>query len=242
MHQHHASLPFRASPAILSRSLPKRSATGPMSTKSPIEWTEFTWNPATGCTKISPAIAHAGIAGLTYLPDYIDRDEEQDLIHTIDAQPWITELKRRVQHYGYRYDYRARSITAASSLGPLPAWLASYGERLQQDGLFPRLADQIIINEYQPGQGIAPHIDCIPCFTEPIASLSLGSPCIMEFIQGQTREKIDVRLELRSLVLLSGDARYRWQHAIAPRKTDRQEGRLIARERRLSLTFRNVIR
>ena len=25
-----------------------------MSSKSHIEWTEFTWNPATGCTKISP--------------------------------------------------------------------------------------------------------------------------------------------------------------------------------------------
>ena len=24
-----------------------------MSTKSPIEWTESTWNPVTGCTKIS---------------------------------------------------------------------------------------------------------------------------------------------------------------------------------------------
>ncbi len=25
-----------------------------MSTKSTIEWTEQTWNPATGCTKVSP--------------------------------------------------------------------------------------------------------------------------------------------------------------------------------------------
>ena len=29
-----------------------------MSTKSNIEWTEFTWNPATGCTKISPGCKH----------------------------------------------------------------------------------------------------------------------------------------------------------------------------------------
>ena len=29
-----------------------------MSTKSHIEWTEFTWNPATGCTKISPGCKH----------------------------------------------------------------------------------------------------------------------------------------------------------------------------------------
>jgi len=29
-----------------------------MSTKSNIEWTEFTWNPTTGCTKISPGCKH----------------------------------------------------------------------------------------------------------------------------------------------------------------------------------------
>ena len=29
-----------------------------MSTKSNIEWTEFTWNPATGCTKVSPGCKH----------------------------------------------------------------------------------------------------------------------------------------------------------------------------------------
>ena len=29
-----------------------------MATKSSIEWTEATWNPVTGCTKISPGCKH----------------------------------------------------------------------------------------------------------------------------------------------------------------------------------------
>jgi len=29
-----------------------------MSTHSPIEWTESTWNPLTGCTKTSPGCQH----------------------------------------------------------------------------------------------------------------------------------------------------------------------------------------
>ena len=29
-----------------------------MSTNSKIEWTEMTWNPTTGCTKISPGCKH----------------------------------------------------------------------------------------------------------------------------------------------------------------------------------------
>lgn len=181
------------------------------------------------------------ITGLTYVPGYIDQQREAELISTIDAQPWITELKRRVQHYGYRYDYKARSVTLESYLGSLPEWLSSYCQQMHADNLFPQLPDQGIVNEYQPGQGIVPHIDCVPCFTETIASLSLGSPCVMEFTHVETQKKIPMLLEPRSLAVLSGDARYGWQHAIPHRKTDRYNEQTFQRGRRLSLTFRKVI-
>lgn len=181
------------------------------------------------------------VPGLTYVPDYIDAANEAALIQTIDAQPWITELKRRVQHYGYRYDYMARSVTNASWLGALPQWLQIYSAGLQQAGLFTEMPNQVIINEYQPGQGIAAHIDCIPCFGATIASLSFGSPYIMDFTHSETGAKSSLLLEPRSLLVLSGDARHLWQHAIAHRKTDRYNGQTINRTRRISLTFRNVM-
>ena len=33
-----------------------------MSTRSSIEWTESTWNPLTGCTKVSPGCQHCSAA------------------------------------------------------------------------------------------------------------------------------------------------------------------------------------
>lgn len=189
-----------------------------------------------------PSTAPApSIPGLIYMQEYTSPQQEAEMIRAIDAQPWITELKRRVQHYGYRYDYKARSVAPESRLGPLPEWLSPYCDHLCADGFFPQLPDQVIVNEYQPGQGIAPHIDCVPCFTDTIASLSLGSSCVMEFTHVETREEIPVLLEPRSLVVLTGDARYRWQHAIPHRKTDRYNGHIFQRGRRLSLTFRKVI-
>jgi alkylated DNA repair dioxygenase AlkB len=181
------------------------------------------------------------ILGLAYLSDFVDPQQEAELIRAIDAASWIAELKRRVQHYGWRYDYKARSVTPGSYVGPLPEWLAHYAERLHAERLFPDVPDQVIVNEYQPGQGIAPHIDCVPCFTATVASLSLGSSCIMEFTHLKTQEKIPILLERRSLVVLSGDARYRWQHAIPHRKTDRHRAQMFSRSRRLSLTFRKVV-
>ncbi len=181
------------------------------------------------------------IPGLTYIPNYITQSQEADLLHIIDEQPWLTDLKRRVQHYGWKYDYKARNITEDLSLGALPDWLQYYCDNLQIFGLFPKIPDQVIINEYQPGQGIALHIDCIPCFEETISSLSLSSPCVMEFVNSRTNEKIPLQLEPCSLVVLKGDARYIWKHSIPSRKTDKYNGASFTRSRRLSMTFRNVI-
>jgi alkylated DNA repair dioxygenase AlkB len=181
------------------------------------------------------------VVGLSYIRDYICQQDEDLLIRTIDAQPWMHDLKRRVQHYGWRYDYKARNVTSDLRIGALPDWLQTYALRLQQGGLFTEIPDQVIINEYQSGQGISAHIDCVPCFADTIASLSLGSPCVMDFTHSKTGEKSSLLLESRNLLMLSGDARYVWQHAIAARKTDRYQGQIISRTRRISLTFRKVI-
>ena len=102
------------------------------------------------------------------------------------------------------------------------------------------MPDQLIVNEYQPGQGISPHIDCVPCFEETIFSLSLGSGCTMDFTHTKTSEKTALFLEPRSLLILRGEARYNWKHAIAPRTTDLYRDHLLPRGRRISPTFRNI--
>jgi alkylated DNA repair protein alkB family protein 8 len=50
----------------------------------------------------------------------------------------------------------------------------------------------------------------------------------------------DLYLEPRSLVLMTGEARYNWLHSIASRKIDRLDGLLKFRHRRVSLTFRKI--
>lgn len=121
-----------------------------------------------------------------YLADYVDDATESRLLDAIDQSAWLDDLKRRVQHYGFRYDYKARRVTDDAYLGPLPVWLEALAERLQREGLFRAQPDQVIVNEYLPGQGIATHVDCEPCFGNTIASLSLGSMCCMEFAHLQS--------------------------------------------------------
>ncbi|HCM83634.1 MAG TPA: alpha-ketoglutarate-dependent dioxygenase AlkB [Rhodospirillaceae bacterium] len=182
------------------------------------------------------------ISGLKYIPDYISAEQHDALITQIDAQLWNNELKRRVQHYGYRYDYKARMVHDTSYLGPLPDWLASFARRLYADGIFPNFPDQVIVNEYEPGQGISAHIDCTPCFGDTIASLSLGSSCVMQLTHPASSQREDISLYPRSLIILSGNARYQWTHAIPARKSDTINGIKHPRTRRVSLTFRMMVK
>ncbi len=180
------------------------------------------------------------IPGLQYIPDYISLDQHNHYLTIIDQQPWLTDISRRVQHYGYKYSYTYRSVDHSMKLGPLPHWAEQLAKALFNDNLIPRIPDQVIVNEYLPGQGISHHIDCVRCFGKTIASISLAAPCIMDFISSE-QEKKHVLLEPRSLLVFSDEARYKWKHGIAKRKTDLINGSRLSRSRRLSITFRNVI-
>ena len=63
------------------------------------------------------------------------------------------------------------------------------GDKLVNDGYFSLLPDQLIVNEYLPGQGITDHIDCEPCFEDTVVSISLGSHTTMNFTNKITKEK-----------------------------------------------------
>lgn len=178
--------------------------------------------------------------GLTYLENYIPENEAYRLVQEIDAALWRTDLKRRVQHYGYRYDYKARQARREDYLGPLPELFLELAERLTTEGHFHAIPDQVIVNEYQPGQGISAHIDCQPCFGETIASVSLLSACVMRFASQTSSQQMELHLQPASLLVLKGDARHIWTHAIPSRKTDVIKGQKYARARRISLTFRTM--
>ncbi len=131
-----------------------------------------------------------GIPELMYVADFVASPDEATLLAAVDAAPWLSDLKLRVQHYGYRYDYKARRVDPSMYLGPLPDWAQPLAGRLVGDGYMPTAPDQLIVNEYEPGQGITAHVDCVPCFGPVVCSLTLGSPCVMDLsaVEGAAAE------------------------------------------------------
>ena len=181
------------------------------------------------------------IPGLNCVPGFLDESNSHRLLGILDRQPWLDDLNRRVQHYGWRYDYKSRKIHHDAYLGSLPGFLLDVAKDLFSAGLMECVPDQAIVNEYLPGQGIAAHIDCEPCFGPEITTISLGDDYPMLFTNVSTSESREVWLPVGSVCVMSGPARYEWQHEIAKRKSDLFCGTRKLRKRRVSVTFRTVI-
>ena len=176
------------------------------------------------------------IAGLRYIPEYLDSETHRRLLTAVDQQPWQTSVDHGVQVYGFHYNHREQ---AAYRIAELPQWASDLAECLYRDGLVPSVPNQLVANEYQPGTGIFTHIDQ-SVFGETIASVSLGSACVMQFAQSESGRVEELLVEARSLLVLSGEARWKWAHGIPARTVDAWQNRDIPRSRRVSLTFRIV--
>ena len=184
------------------------------------------------------------VNGLYYVKDFLSPEEQRECVERVDAagDKWLNDLKRRVQHYGWRYDYKARAITPDMHIGALPDWLDTIAQKLYHEvelpngsKLFSRPPEQVIVNEYEAGQGIAMHIDHRG-FGPTVCTISLLEDWEMDFRLKQN-DKQPAMLETGSCVFLTEESRYDWQHGILPRRREKDGTK---RERRISLTFRTV--
>ncbi|BFZ63943.1 hypothetical protein YB2330_005080 [Saitoella coloradoensis] len=98
-----------------------------------------------------------------------------------------------------------------------------------------------IIQKYEIGQGIGWHVD-LDRFTDGVAILSLLSATTLSFRHVKDRaRRWNVKLEPGSVVLISGEARYEWEHSIEGKDWDGSEGTgWWKRGRRISVTMRRV--
>jgi alkylated DNA repair dioxygenase AlkB len=170
--------------------------------------------------------------GFLYEPDFLSEHEEAALLAHIrelefqafDFQGYIA--KRRIVEYGWEYDFGSRK---ASRTQPLPAFLNSVRERAARFAeVAPEAIVEAVVTEYTPGAPIGWHRD-VPQF-ETIIGLSLGGTCRMRLKPYRSEGKlVSIVLEPRSIYVMRGTARWKFQHSIP-----------AVKELRYSITFRTL--
>ncbi|WWC67892.1 uncharacterized protein I206_101810 [Kwoniella pini CBS 10737] len=107
------------------------------------------------------------------------------------------------------------------------------------------LARQVIINLYQPGQGIKSHIDLPNRYSDGIIGCSLIGGCIMNFSNSKNEHELNYKVYMppKTIYVLSDEVRWNWEHGIEDCIEDTIENKdgsleTILRDLRISLTFR----
>lgn len=191
-----------------------------------------------------PSNQHAvdTVHGFRYIPDYLTEHQHEWLLDHIDKQTWDTFYQRRVQHYGQSYNFNGQQEKQEKEISEFPEWVGRLCLKLQNDGHMPKIANQVLVSEYEPGQGIGDHTDKEACFMDTIVILSLGSACVMDLTNVKDKtKKVPIWLAPRSLTVLRDEAKSKWMHGIPSRKTDMWDGRKYQRQRRVSLSFRCLV-
>jgi len=173
------------------------------------------------------------IAGLEYRDEIISEAEEDALIRKLadeDLSPfrfqgWLGN--RKTKSFGWRYDFDDASFSRTE---PVPEWLDPIREKAASfASLQPNDFVHVLLARYDPGAGIGWHRD--RDVFEQVVGISLATPATLRFRRrkpnGFDRASLDVAP--RSAYLLSGEARWDWEHRITP-----------GEQQRFSITFRTL--
>ncbi|MFF8669657.1 alpha-ketoglutarate-dependent dioxygenase AlkB family protein [Streptomyces sp. NPDC015242] len=165
--------------------------------------------------------------GAVHVPDWLDSEEQRDLLDACRAWARPPAGLRTVRTPGggtmtarqvclgwhwYPYGY-ARTVTDGDGapVKPFPDWLGDLGRRAVRDTLGdPAPAyDIALINFYGGDARMGMHRDSDEKSGAPVVSLSLGDTCVFRFGNPETRTRPWTDVELRSgdLFVFGGPSR-----------------------------------
>ncbi|XP_017275345.1 alpha-ketoglutarate-dependent dioxygenase alkB homolog 4 [Kryptolebias marmoratus] len=185
--------------------------------------------------------------GVFLWENFISEEEEKELISSMDQDVWnLSQSGRRKQDFGPKVNFKKRKVRVADFSG-LPALSRKLVLRMQEE---PSLAGFQPVEQcnldYDPqrGSAIDPHLDDSWLWGERLVTINMLSDTVltMSLEQGLSELRlaeevhVAVRLPRRCLVVVYGEARHQWKHAI--HREDVHERRVCSTYRELSEEFR----
>jgi alkylated DNA repair dioxygenase AlkB len=161
--------------------------------------------------------------GFHYRLDFITPAEEAMLIAAIERMPLgharyrAFTARRRIASYGSQYDFQHNRLLPSD---PLPAELMPLRERVARwIGVEPEAFDNALVAEYRPGTPLGWHRD-VPDY-EVVVGVSLAGIARMRFrryppINPKKADVLALDIDPRSAYVVRGQARWDWQHSVAP--------------------------
>ena len=164
--------------------------------------------------------------GLVYEPDFLTREEEDELVAHIAPVP-LREAKfreyfakRRVAHFHGAADAPSYDDGDADSFtsGPVPAFLVALREKVAARlALDPAGFVHVLVSEYRPGTPIGWHRDK-PQYgiVVGISLAGVGRMRWRPYAHQDAQHTVSLDLARRSMYVMRGPIRWQWQHSMPP--------------------------
>ncbi|KAH9598604.1 Alpha-ketoglutarate-dependent dioxygenase AlkB-like [Trypanosoma melophagium] len=209
------------------------------------------------------------VPGIFIVEDFITQDEHDTIWDELKGPTAAilekeTLARRSVAHFNRRFYYGVNKLgKVGESVNANPAFYNWMQRRLRNEDSsyeiydYPTFFkscsfDQLTVNFYNYDSktstitppGIAHHVDAHSPFSDCILVVSLGSHTVMEFSRydrsPEVAAPVGVLLPPKSLLLMTGEARYAWKHGISEKRVDILADFLppLHRGDRISLTWR----
>ncbi|XP_051551491.1 alpha-ketoglutarate-dependent dioxygenase alkB homolog 6-like [Myxocyprinus asiaticus] len=207
-----------------------------------------------------------------YIPNFITETEEEHLLQQVYRAPkpkWTQLSGRRLQKWFLIsvFNISGGLPNPKGMLAEkLPEWL-KYTEKISALGAFAgKTANQVLVNEYKPGEGIMPHEDG-PLYHPTVTAISLGYHTLLDFYRPVCQTQLEIPqteesrymlslLVLRQSLLILQDDMYKCylhgiqgvcedtlsEHVVNLSSAGGQVGDTLARGTRISLTIRHILK
>lgn len=218
-------------------------------------------------TAVCSCVAVKEVPGLYVVMDFITQEEHDAIWSELKGKNASTLevealARRSVAHFNRRFYYGVNQLgVPGESVNAKPLFYDWMHRRLRNADSarkvqnYPAVAeafscDQLTVNFYNYAEtdvsapGIAHHVDGHTPFMDCVFIVSLGSHTVLEFSRHDRPPEMvaptGVFVAPRSLLLMTGEARYAWTHCIAEKRVDFVSDRVPALRRgdRVSLTWR----
>ncbi|KAI4455184.1 spermatogenesis associated 11-related [Holotrichia oblita] len=182
-----------------------------------------------------PSLGNELLKSMIVHYDFLTNEEEKSIFNEIE--PYLKRMRYQFDHWddaihGYRETERLQ-------------WNEDNKKVIDRvrSLVFPPSVAQLnhvhILDLDKKGY-IKPHIDAVRFCGDTIAGLSLLTDSVMRLVHDKhTHLYADVLLKQRSLYVMNGSARYDYKHEILSNEHSKFDGKVVFKDRRVSVICRN---
>lgn len=175
------------------------------------------------------------VPGLVTVDNFLGEMEQLKHLELLNSYQYFEYAGKDVQEHGAKGSFYIENPTTTV----MPDLLANTSLKLVELGLVRVKPNYVLVNKYEPGRGIHPHVDD-SFYDDGICGVTLSHGAVLDFFSEDNPQNCySTLLPPGAVFCMQRQARYKWKHQMQPRLFDFWDG-WVPRHTRVALTFRHL--